>query len=325
MLRRLLSITAILSISLFFNACTPMSQYDSSGNEIIEITYLHKYGVPMAANEWEMSGRSGQVVSTSKQGVVCTQNYYNGHLEGESIYTFPFSHDVEKVHMYSNNQLQRETIFYRGGTPKREVTFVENGHDVREWFETGSVKSNEWYNGEKLVRGSYYDIRQQHTSSIENGEGVRIVTDPYGQLISTEHYREGDLASRTTYHPNGSPNEIIPFQNGVIEGSLRTFYPGGEPKTIESWKNGVQEGITTTYEDGVMVEEIPYVNGKRHGVSRTYREGIAVSQEVSWKDGQRYGPTHTHLEGKVATDWYLKDSKVSKGYYDAFNFNRPTG
>ena len=307
---------------LFFQGCTPTPEIDCWGNEIIDTKYVHKYGMAMPMDDWQHSGQSGQVVKTLKQGVVCSQAYYDGQLEGETTYTFPFSDDLEKVQYYSSNRLNKETIYHRNGTPRQETDFSENDRVVREWYETGTLKSVETSTGERLVKGDYYDVRQQHTSNIENGSGVKTVTDSYGQLISTEHYNDGQMTHITRYHPNGSPKEITPFQNGVVEGYRKTFYPGGEPMTIESWLGGRQEGLTTVYQDGVKVEEVPFVNGMKNGKARVFKDGTSVSQEISWKDDQKHGPTHTYIDDRIATDWYLRGNKVSKGYYDALNLNR---
>lgn len=309
----------ILSGLIIFSGCMPTSQYDESGNEIIETRYLHQYGIAMPVDEWQQSGQNGQIIHTLRQGIKCTQNYHKGMLDGETTYTFPFSDDLEKVQVYSNNQLKKETTYHRNGPPSREIIFFDGGHEVREWFETGSQKSIETIENQQIAKGCYFDVKQQCVSCIENGNGTKTLTDSYGQLLSTEHYQRGEVFQQVTYHSNGNPKEIIPLRNGIVDGSLKTFYPGGEPKTIETWKEGKQEGLTTVYEDAMKVEEIFYVDGKKNGISKMFKDGIIVSQETTWKDGYRHGPTYTYLEDKVTTDWYLKDNKVSKGYFEAIN------
>ncbi len=68
-------------------------------------------------------------------------------------------------------------------------------------------------------------------------------------------------------------------------------------QSIEVWKKGRQEGITTLFQDGIKVEEVPYAEGMRNGKALIYKEGLDVIKEVSWKNDKLHGPTHTYIDG----------------------------
>lgn len=311
---------ALTVIGLMFQGCNTFPYEDCSGIEIIDTKYVHKYGMTVPKEHWEESGRNGRVVKILKEGVVCSQTYDGGALDGETTYTFPFSEEIEKTQIYSAGVLTKETIYFRQGHPKEETVFDPSGErTTKGWYENGSLKNIENWNGDSLTSGEYFDIKQQRMSGIANGSGERVKRDAYGQLMATDHYHEGKIEFITLYYPNGSPKEVTPYQNGVVEGIRKTYFPGGEPQSIEVWKKGRQEGITTLFQDGIKVEEVPYAEGMRNGKALIYKEGSTVIKEVSWKNDKLHGPTHTYIDGIKATDWYLRGNKVTKSYYDSFH------
>ncbi len=302
--------------------CCPQ---DCSNDCIVDTKYVHQYGVTVPRQHWEEAGQNGQVISTLKDGIICTQSYYAGVLEGDTTYTFPFSSNIEKVQTYSQDQLVRETTYYTNGNPRREIVHnvPENMTVLKEWNENGTQKSLEKWAGSLLSHAEYYDNNQQMLSSVDNGAGIRTLRDNYGMLVWTDHFKDGQIEFRTTYYPNGSPQEITPYKNGVVDGLRKTYYPAGEPKTIETWYGGKQQGITTVFVDGQRSQEIPYVDGVKTGKGRIYKDGDIVVQEVTWKDDKLHGQCTTFIDGRKAVEWYYKGNKVTKGYYDSFSL-RPT-
>ena len=70
------------------------------------------------------------------------------------------------------------------------------------------------------------------------GSGNR---DHYGLLVSSDTIKNGEMVLQSTFYPNGSPKDKIPYRNGLIEGQLMTYYPSGEPNTLEDWLAGMQK------------------------------------------------------------------------------------
>lgn len=313
-MRRLYSGLFFLSL-LAASCCRP-----SCDNEIVDQRYIHPYGVTVPRYHWEETGQNGQIVTTLKFGVICTQTYYLGKLEGESTYSFPFSDTVEKVELYSQDQLLRETTFYINGRPKKEIVYNPSEHNtITEWYENGQLKSYEKHAGSMVAYGEYYDIYGNRISGIDNGSGVRTLRDTYGLLVFTDSFNGGQAEYRTTYYPNGAPKEVTPYKNGIVEGQRKTYFPGGEPKTIETWVGGKQQGTTTVFVDGQKSLEIPYVDGVKNGKGKVYKDGAIVVQEQTWKDDMLHGPCYSYIDERTHTDWYYKGNKVTKGYYDSFS------
>lgn len=284
---------------------------------VVEQTYVHKYGVEVPPDQWQKSGESGRIVSTLKNGVVVTNSYSGGVLDGETTYTFPHNDNIQKVETYSDGRLIKEVINTMSGTPMKEIVYQDHGvRNVTIWYEDGMPQTKETYVKGRLMAGQYMDHNQQVESCVENGQGNRINRDAYGMLESNDTIVDGDMVQRTTYHPNGHPKEMIPYMNGIVHGERKSYLPAGEPNTIEMWEAGSQHGMTIVFSGGEKIAEVPYVNGKKHGLERRYRNGKTVVEEVTWMDDTRQGPTYTYVGENKKTDWYHNGRRVTKGAYD---------
>lgn len=264
-------------------------------------------------------GAESKVLTTLKDGVVCKHTYKEDQLDGETTYTFPFSQQIERRLIYVQGGLKQDTLFYSDGNQREDNEYIteENMTISKHWYENDVMQSHEKWTGSLLLWGEYFDTKKKLVSKIEQGRGTKTILDKYGQLISSEDFKEGHLVSRTSYHPNGSPKEFTPFKDGLADGLRRTFEQGGEPKTIETWVDGKQHGLTTIFHDGQKSEEVFYGNGMRQGKSLVFGDGMQVTQELNWKDDKMHGPAFSYFGDKIITDWYYKGGKVTKGFYDA--------
>lgn len=309
-------------LSLFI--LTACSSQTCNQNQVLDETYVHRYGVAVPPTFWNSSGADGAVVSTMSDGVVITRNYEQGRLQGDTTYTFPHSSQIQRKEVYEQETVVKEVSYFYDGTPQSEIVFntPEGMKEVSTWYLSGTPKSIEYYNNGKLISGQYFTKANLCDSIIENGEGTRLVRDDYGQLLSTDIFQDGLPSSSISYHANGNPKEQITYSNGVIDGTKRTFYQDGEPNTIEGWKNGRQEGMMVTYQHGEKLTETPYANGYKHGVERRYRDGTTVVQETTWNRGQLHGPCTTYAGETTKTDWYYQGCPTTEADYQ-FMMNRP--
>lgn len=311
----------LLPIIIATTACTRTCSDDEC---VVDQTYVHKYGVAVPSDFWTSSGEHGSVISTMADGVVITRTYAAGLLDGDTSYTFPHSYQIQKTETYNQGTIVKETEFFFDGTPKREVLYDSplGLKTVSTWYMSGTPKNIEQYSGDLLLSGQYYTLQNQQDANINNYEGTRLVRDDYGQLVTTDDVRGGQLTLRTTYHPNGSPKEQAPYQNGQMHGTKRTFHPAGEPNTFEEWSDGLQHGQTVIYQHGEKYAEVPYVNGNKHGVERRYRDGQEMVQEISWENGQLHGPSTTYVGETAKSDWYFQGAPTSKSDFE-FMSNKP--
>jgi antitoxin component YwqK of YwqJK toxin-antitoxin module len=319
---RSLYLLGLATIALATASCA--RQYPDDEEYVVDETYFHKYGVVVPVDFWEQSGEHGAVISTMADGVVITRSYCSGLLDGETTYTFPHSSQIQKKEIYSQGTLVKVLELYFDGTPQIETSldYPSPGmKTISTWYLSGTPRSVEQFRGNQLYSAGYFSSYNQRDASVENYQGTRLVRDEYGQLNSTDTIRDGILETRATYHPNGSPKELTPYQDGIIHGEKRTFHPAGEPNTIEQWVGGQQNGTTVVYLHGEKFAEVPYVDGSRQGIERRYRDGDQLVQEINWNDGQMHGPATNYVGDTEKTEWYYQGILTSKGDYD-FRVNK---
>ena len=124
--------------------------------------------------------------------------------------------------------------------------------------------------------------------------------------------QSGDIIANTTYHRNGDPHVVTPYQDNKIHGLRKQFLVNGIPDRFEEWKEGVREGITTVFQDGQKHSEIPYSNDKKNGVEIVYNTDGQVVGEITWKEDLKSGVSKTYIQDVVRIEWYYKGKKVSK-------------
>lgn len=314
MYKKFVPFLAISSTVLMFTSC--QQQRDSSP-DVLDETYVHRYGVPVSQEDWNASGNHGQIVTTLGNGVVVTKSYSAGILDGETTFSYPHSSSIEKVESYVNGILQKESSFYLSGASRQEIVYnTPQNRTSTSWYESGIPKSKEQQQGNLLFQATYYGMNNQLDSEVSNYSGTRTQRDDYGQLISIDTIDKGLITLRATYHPNNTPKELVPFVNNQVHGLVKTFYPGGEPRTIEEWKNGVQAGLTTEFLNGEKVGDCIFVDGKKQGTEHKYRDGHNIVQEITWVNGQKHGPSINFVGNITKTDWYWQGKQISKANYE---------
>ncbi len=317
MRKTLVSFFGLLSLTLL--SCQQTQQYYSSCcPEVIDETYVHRYGVEVSPQDWNAGGNHGKIVTTLSNGVVVTKTYDSGILDGDTTYTFPHSSGIEKVESYMNGVLQKESSYYISGSPKQEILYNSpQNRTVLAWYESKAPKSKEQYHGNLLYQAIYHKSDNQLDSEVENYNGTRTIRDDYGQLVSIDTVDKGLMTLRSSFHPNGAPKEVIPYANDAVHGQVKTYFPAGEPLTVEEWKNGKRSGLTVEYLNGEKISDCFYFNGHKQGIEHRYRDGNTVVQEISWANGLKQGPSTTYVGNAIKKiDWYWQDKQISKANYD---------
>lgn len=301
----------LTSLIIMGNSCTRNTYIE--GEEVVDCVYIHKYGLPVPAEDWMTRGENGKIVSMLKNGVVVTKNYSNGALNGEVTYTFPFSDTIEKMETYVDGRLKSRLHYYRSGIPMKEVQYTSPTlQKLICWYESGSPQYKEQYENSLVMEAEYYNPNHQIESNINDGRGTRINRDQYGTLLSTETIEQGLLVLKTIPHGDGTPKEIIPYANGKVHGVRKTFFPGGEPNTVEEYIEGNRHGLATYYQNGEKISEVTYVDGKKTGIERHFREGKNVVEEITWKEDMKHGPSTTYVGNVKNTEWYQHGRLVNK-------------
>lgn len=300
----------------------PSCQSQKTNDDEVVAQTVHRYGVSLDLNDWSARGQNGQVISVRKDGVTVVRNFDAGILDGESTYSYPYREMVQKKEIYVRGHLSQDWTYYPNGAPSEQTDYLLGSvKSVTSWYESGAPYAKETFQNNKLIEGQYMNPDHTMDSLITNGEGTKTVRDAYGQLLSVDTYKNGTIISSTTYHANGAPQSITPYNNGVVHGERRTYMPGGEPATVENWSKGSQNGTTVVFEYGEKRSEIPYVNGCRQGVEKRFcDDGKTVIQEWTWANDQKHGPVYTYVGNTTKTDWYFCNRQVpNKATFDMLN------
>jgi antitoxin component YwqK of YwqJK toxin-antitoxin module len=278
---------------------------------------VHPYGLEVSGDEWNRQGASGDVITVRKDGVTVKSSYQSGELDGEITYTHPYRSSVEKVEIYSKGRLVKESQYSISGALRLDTEYpTVKEKVVRAFYSQGNQRNQETYAGDRLQKGVYYSPKELVESTVDDFNGKATQRDLYGQLISVDTIDNGEVVSITTYHPNGMPEAVTPYVDGLTHGTRKTFLPGGEPLTVEEWVEGYQEGPTFVYQDGEKVAEVPYCNGQKNGIEKRFRQEDEVVEEVSWSNDVLHGPTVRYVEGQVFTEYYYNGTPVTKPIYD---------
>jgi len=303
---------SVLSALFLLNSCQRQCCDD-----IVCETYVHRYGMPLDPQDWSSRGQDGQVISTRKDGVVVCTSYEAGVLNGETTLTFPHRDTIAKRYTYLNGVLMQETDYYSNGMPQKQMIHEGTTQHQLGWYENGAPQFKEIYLEGSLVSGEYLNEAQQTASSVTDYNGVRTLYDDYGQLLYVDEIQNGQMTTRRTFHPNGTPASVTPFVNGIIEGKRFTYCMGGEPATVEEWSTNCQHGNTEVFENGEKIADQPYEFGQIHGVERRYREGNCLVQENRWIQGEKHGACQNYFNEMKQTQWFFKGRPVNRSTYEA--------
>lgn len=290
-------------------------------SDVVKETYVHKYGLPISASDWEQQGQDGQMIQLQKDGITVAKSYEKGTPHGISSWSFPNTTTIHREEEYEHGNLIAKRENYLSGMPHREECYNQSGSLSKRmrWYEDGSPAGVETYEFGLLVSGEYRTPLNSIESRVQDGNGTRTMRNNDGELIAKDTIQDGELAQRITFFPNGDPETISPYVNGVIEGDRLTYFRGGLPKTIEQWSNGKQEGITTVFHNGEKFSEVPYINGEKHGIELRFRDGDLLVEELSWLGNNPHGPHKIYVDGSTKVEWYNQGEIVSRPTFERLN------
>ncbi len=290
-------------------------------SEIVQESFIHKFGVPISKSDWVRNGHDGQIVQLLTSGVTVKRTYEKGVLNGQTSYTFPNSSTIATVETYENGKLVNKVENYPSGISKVEECFNDNKLvQHTQWYEDGTPALIERYEGGFLTSAEYRSPLNVVESRVEEGMGTRLTRSEDGALAYRDTIRAGQMVERITFFANGEPSIVTPYENGLIHGTRLTFISGGVPSSVESWVHGKQEGITVVFTNGEKVAEIPYVKGEKNGIELRFRDGSTLAEEVTWRNGVQHGPRKILVDGTEAkTEWYHQGEIVSRSAFERLN------
>ncbi len=287
----------------------------------MKTTFYHTYGPQIAEADWQTRGSTGEVVEVLKNGVEVRREYVGGVLHGTSSWTFPHTKVVERIEQYKNGNRILAARNYTSGSPQFQEEWLADGpRVVHAWYDDGSPRIIEEYDGSRLISGQYFTIAGEIEASIAAGSGVKVERSSLGELLTHEQLKGSEVIATESFYPNGHLREAIAYHDGERHGQSRRYAESGEPLSIEQWTQGVVDGTQLFFEGGQPIRQIPYAMGRKDGLELHFRPGTEeVVEEISWRQDKRHGASKTYLADQTLTEWYWRGSQVSEDQFDARN------
>jgi antitoxin component YwqK of YwqJK toxin-antitoxin module len=293
--------------------------FSSGENPILSQKYVHKYGFEVTPGEWNEREGDGQIVELLVSGVKVSRSYENGVLHGKTSYTYPHSSVVEKVQVYDQGNLLKETLNDSRGVPVREEIYeFDDRKIITEWDENGAPLSIEEYSNGSLVDGKYYTTSHELEGQVEGGYGERVKRERSGLLLSRDTIQGGEVIAKTTYHPSGEVHTISHFKNDQLHGEQLKFTSTGKPLMKLHWDHGVLNGDKIVYRNGIKVAEIPYVNGQKEGMEIHFDDLGNLTAEIEWQKDKKHGCSKFYTDDATEHEWFYRGQAVSLGEYEMF-------
>jgi antitoxin component YwqK of YwqJK toxin-antitoxin module len=281
-------------------------------DQIMSQKFVHKYGFDVSVDEWDQRSQEGQEIAKLKNGVTITRTFENGNLHGPTTYTFPNSETVEKILIYDQGNLLKQTLQDSKGVPIQEEAYEFDDRVIYTfWNENGVPLSVEEYNVDLLVNGKYFSLEHELEAQVENGNGFRIKRERSGLLISRDQIEDGIMTGRTTYHPNGQIHTVSHYEDYQLHGKQSKFTSSGRPLMTLHWDRGVLDGMKTVYRNGVKTSEIPYVHGQKNGMETHYDDLGNLIAKITWRNDKKHGCSKSYTEEGQDSEWFFNGFLVT--------------
>ena len=292
-------------------------QSNKNNGDVVSQQFVHKYGFDLSEQEWQERAQDGQVIAMMKDGVKMTRSFENGQLHGTSIYTFPHSSVIEKLMVYDQGTLLKETLHDAAGIPIREDLYeFDDRTIITLWDEKGSPLCIEEYDNESLMEGKYYTPEHELEAQVTAGCGTRMKRDRCGLLLCRDQIANGMISERTSYHPNGQIHTVSHYCDYQLDGEQIKNTASGKPLMTLHWKRGVIDGPKIVYRNGIKIAEIPYLNGQKDGTELHYDDLGTLTAEIQWKNDKKHGFSRFYSEEVTENEWFYKGQAVNEQKFE---------
>lgn len=292
--------------------------YAEPSPQIVKEIYETKYLGPTSYEDWLKRGSNGKMLQTFSDGSTKIQSFALGKLHGPTTITFPHSTTAKETLIFDTGCLVQKITYFTSGQKEVEIDYLQGKIcKISSWFFDGTPKEIQELN-DGLIQKAQSFKNGQIDGQVIDFQGVLVVKDAYGNLLSKDTIAGGELAQKEEFYPNGELRQLTPYFHGKIHGQLKTFQIGGIPLAVEEWKNGCLEGNSLYFENGQLCQIVSYKEGKKHGIEKHLKDNKKIAQTISWKNGKKHGVSVAYIQDAPQESWYLEDKKVSEFTYNIF-------
>jgi antitoxin component YwqK of YwqJK toxin-antitoxin module/tetratricopeptide (TPR) repeat protein len=331
----------------------PMLTYETSGQPTGE--WLYAYGKLRHVVSYDSTGRVAERQELAATAPLLLRHFpgsamqpallnraglADGDYEGPQTWLYPSGQPEVTMSMHGGKRYGPYRAQYPNGQTSLEGTYL-NG-------ERYGVFSSYYADGTLASRGRYLNGERvgEWTHNFANGKPEKVLTyndegelqgpsryyNPAGELLLTQHYEGGALASSLApgaaagatplampaaggpvqvAFANGKPAASETYQHGYPAAPSVYYYSTGQVFRRVNYLKGLRSGALVSYwPSGKPMEEENYQHGELHGRCRYYRPDGTLEREETYFAGERRGPTtHYDAQGKLQrTEAYWNNS-----------------
>lgn len=268
-------------------ACGAYREWHPSGKLKIEATVVGGMGdlTESAKKTWLFSGPSKVFDEGGEKEAEFF--YVNGKLDGEALY-FQGKEVIGRI-PYKEGVIDGEYLtYYPGGNLVSKSAFSKGKQDgeTLTYFKDGSLAAKEYFEGNLLVSGSYFDPEGALLSAVEGGKGTRALYSK-GHLFQLQTHEEGVIKGKIEeLSEQGHLKRTFSLVEGAKSGEEIEYYLPGpfspkcdtpNKKLSISWVNGKITGeVKTWYANGKLESRREFSNNKKQGLSTAWYESGEV-------------------------------------------------
>ena len=192
--------------------------------------------------------------------------FHNGNVAVSGYRNKDGSEEGKRIDYYENGKAAIEYYYINGKLDGELIRNSISGKRLaKEIFEKGAVQQIIIYNS---------DDSEKETISLKNNRLEYVLHDEYGiiyQKFAYQYKGKNEWFDRTWYWPNGSIQQIMTYQNDLIEGERKYYYPDGKLSHYYQYKNNLLNGLSISYyQNDTIAEEGYYANDRKVGVWYAY-------------------------------------------------------
>ena len=191
------------------------------------------------------------------------------------------------------------SYWHSNGKPESEGYLIngkKNGIWII-WFDNGQISDSIQYKDDSLEGRQQVEYRHIKYSKLY-GKDSPEYDDPNYYYKNIFNIKEGiKVDTGIVYFANGDIQSIIPYLNGVKNGTETSFYPHNIKFTTIDYKNGKISGKLLRWkENGLLYYEENKKEGILNGMVKQYFDNGQLYYSEEYKDGLRNGMSCMYYE-----------------------------
>ena len=311
----------------------PFFQWVKQNNSFDQMAYTLSLATEYPTYKKEVSKRMYTIKAFVKTYYAGLGDYFGKNEElfrgkkQEVTYTY-FDNKLQAIGLVDENDkmIGEWDVYNENGKVIGKGAFNDEFKKEGEWnwyYESGILKANEHYvSGELDGVLHYYQVNGRLDQVIHYNkgevEGEYRAHNKAGALTYKKEFKAGVLEDFRSYYRIGEqyPEEIVPYNNGVVEGKVMNYYENGQLYGELNYSKDLKEGDGKKYySNGALFSQSTYVADELSGFYEEFDINGTVTFNVNTKDGFFDGPAKEYYpDGTLSEERNYSNGKLDGAY-----------